>query len=203
MKKLFTVFSLVVVLLLAAAFVMVPDPVATIQHYGGVALMALGMLAVGITFAGEHNLGAAIKVMRAAANLSNVAAAGQDNAEQTGVIIDRQVTGSGKAASAVFAIPYTATLAAAATFSLAYKVESGDDSGLADVAILKQAATAVVATGGGGGTTETGCFEIDVDLAAAGRYIRLKYTPDLSAGAVDTSQTSGEVVLGGFRQIPV
>lgn len=202
MKRLFAVLAVVMVLAAVAFVAVQPDPIAFAQKNAGAGLAAFALLA-GITFATQHNLGAAIKVYRAAANLSNVAAAGQDGAEQTGIVIDRLVAGAGKALSAVFAIPYTATLAAAATFKLAYTIESSDAADMSGSAVLKTAAAAVVATGAGGGSTETGCFEVDVDLAAAGRYVRLKYTPDLSAGAVDTSQTSAVAVLGGFDQVPV
>ena len=60
----------------------------------------------------------------------------------------------------------------------------------------------VAATGPAGGGTVTGCLEIDVKLRACGRYVRLGYTPDLSASGTDTAALSAVLVCGGMDRLP-
>lgn len=158
-----------------------------------------------MSFARAHNIGALIKAIRAAANTAVTAAGAGDNTVVTGVTIDRSLYNM--PLSAVIAIPFTATLAAAATLTLKNVVlEHGDASNLSDVATLQtleDGTGTVKATGAGGGSTETGCVEYDVDLGAAKRYIRIKFTPDLSAGATDTAGLSAVLVVGGGDTVPV
>lgn len=144
-----------------------------------------------------RNIGARITVMRAAANTAVLAAGTGDATEVVGVIIDRAAIGFPQ--SGVLAIPYTATLAAAETLSIAYSVEEGNTSNLADAAVLKSATAAVVATGAG---TVTRTLEIDLSLAGAGRYVRANFTPNLSRGATDTAALSAVIVFGGADRLP-
>jgi hypothetical protein len=147
-----------------------------------------------------RSIGDKIAVRRAAANTAATAGSTGDNTAVTGVIIDRAALGWPQ--SAVLAIPYTATLAAAATLSLAYTVQEGDASNLSDAATLQTATTAVVATGPSGGGTVTGTFEVNVPLAGAGRYVRANFTPDLSAANTDTAALSAVIVFGGALSLP-
>lgn len=147
-----------------------------------------------------RDIGALIKVDRAAANTAIVAGGAGDNTLVTGVIIDRAAQGWPE--SAVVAIPFTATLAAAATLSLGYTVQEGNTSNLADAATLQTAAPAVVATGPGGGGTVLGTFEVSVPLRGCARYVRLNFTPDLSAATVDTAALSAVMVFGGANRVP-
>jgi len=59
-----------------------------------------------------------------------------------------------------------------------------------------------VATGPSGGGTVTGTFEVDLSLAGAGRYVRAKFTPDMSAADTDTAALSAVMVLGGSDRLP-
>lgn len=147
-----------------------------------------------------ENIGGKIAVVRAGANAAATAGGAGDNTAVTGVIIDRAALGWPQ--SAVFAIPYTTTLAAAATLSLAATVQSGETSNLADATTLASRANSVIATGPGGGGTVTGTIEIDVNLSGAGRYVRLNYTPDLSAANTDTAALSSVAVFGGQTRLP-
>ena len=147
-----------------------------------------------------RSIGDLVSVRRGAANTAVTAGGSGDNTLVTGVIIDRAALGWPQ--SAVFAVPFTATLAAAATLGISYAVQEGDDSGLSDAATLKSAALATVATGPGGGGTVTGILEINVSLAGAGRYIRGNFTPDLSAANTDTAALSAVWVLGGAERLP-
>jgi len=148
-----------------------------------------------------RSIGDEIAVRRSAANTAVTAGGGGDNTAVTGVIIDRAELGYPQ--SAVLAIPFTATLAAAATLSLAYTVQEGNAANLSDAATLATATAAVVATGPVGGGTVTGTFEVNLSLAGAGRYVRANFTPDLSAANTDTAGLSAVLVFGGSNRLPV
>lgn len=148
----------------------------------------------------RKNVGAMIACLYAAAPTAIVAGSGTDNAEITGVIIDRLAHGT--PLSGVMVIPFTTTLAAAATLSLAYTVQEGQLANLSDAATLVSAAPAVVATGPGGGGTVTGQLQVDLNLAPAGRYVRVRLTPNLSAANTDTAALAAVMVLGGTDRVP-
>jgi hypothetical protein len=148
----------------------------------------------------NRSIGDKITVRRAAANTAVTAGGGGDNTAVTGVIIDRYAIGNPQ--SCVVAIPFTTTLAAAATLSLAYTVQSGEAANLSDAATLVSATSAVISTGGSGGTTNTGTFEVNVSLRGAGRYVRVNFTPDLSAGSTDTAALSAVIAFGGADRLP-
>jgi hypothetical protein len=151
------------------------------------------------------NIGAYIKVLRAIPSTSVTAAGTGDNAAITGTIIDRLAYGNPD--TCVVALPYTTTLAAAATMTFkSVLVEHGDASNLSDAvtfATLETSTGTVIETGGGGGSTNTGCKEYDVDLSGAKRYFRVKATPDLSASGTDTAVISGVVVVGANESLPI
>lgn len=147
-----------------------------------------------------RNIGALIAVRRAAANTAVTAGGAGDNTAVTGAIIDRAAIGFPQ--SAVLAIPFTATLAAGETLSIGYTVQEGNAADLSDAQTLQTSALAVVATGPGGGGTVTGCFEVDVLLSGAGRYVRANFTPDLSRSGTDTAALSAVLVLGGMDRLP-
>jgi hypothetical protein len=147
-----------------------------------------------------ENIGSKIAVVRAAANTAATAGGAGDNTAVTGVIIDRAALGWPQ--SGVVAIPFTTTLAAAATLSVAMTVQDGDASNLSDAATFASRANAVVATGPGGGGTVTGVVELDVNFSGAKRYVRANFTPDLSAGGTDTAALSEVIVFGGAIRLP-
>lgn len=147
-----------------------------------------------------RSIGDLIAVRRAAANTAATAGGSGDNTEVVGVTLDRAVLGFPQ--SAVVAIPFTATLAAGATLSIAWDIDEGNASNLSDAAVLASAASAVVATGPAGGGTVTGTFEANVALSGAGRYVRLNFTPNLSAANTDTAALSAVMVFGGADRLP-
>ncbi|WP_313669151.1 hypothetical protein [Sandarakinorhabdus sp.] len=147
-----------------------------------------------------ENIGSKISVARAAANTAATAGGSGDNTAVTGVIIDRAALGWPQ--SAVFAVPFTTTLGATNTLSVAMTVQDGDNSGLSDAGTFATRANGVVATGPGGGGTVTGVVELDVNLSGAKRYVRLNFTPDLSAANTDTAALSAVAVLGGATRLP-
>jgi hypothetical protein len=146
---------------------------------------------------GSRDINSEIAVRRAAANTAVTAGGGGDNSAVTGVIIDRAALGW--AESLVVAILFTTTLAAAQTLSVGWTLQHGEDAGLSDAATLASAGAAVVATGAG---TVAGQLEAGVSLRGARRYVRLNFTPDLSAGATDTAALAAALVFGGANRLP-
>jgi hypothetical protein len=154
-----------------------------------------------MSFPSAHNIGAYIKSICAAAVTALTAAGTGDNTAVTGDIIDRAAYSNPLSMSLVLA--FTAVLAATKTLTFkTVKIQSGaasDGSDMADFAVLETTGT-VFATGAG---TIDGQAEYDVDLAGAGRYIRVLFTPDLSNTATDTATVAAVVVLGGADTLPI
>jgi hypothetical protein len=153
-----------------------------------------------MSFAIRHNIAAYIKTQHATDNVSATAGGTGDNTLVTGQIIDRSLLAY--PLSAMIAIAYKAVLAQAATLSLSYSLEHGDQANLSDAAALQSANSAVIETGGAGGSTNRGVFTAAVDLAGCKRYVRLKFTPDLSAANTDTAEASGQLIFGGSDTLP-
>lgn len=148
-----------------------------------------------------RSIGDLVAVRRASANVAVTAGGAGDATEVVGVIIDRAELGF--AQSCVLAIPFTATLAAGATLTIAYDIDEGAAANLSDAAVLTAGAATVVATGPSGGGTVTGTFEANISLAGAGRYVRPQFTPNLSAANTDTAALSSVIVFGGAERLPV
>ena len=120
-----------------------------------------------------------------------------DATEVTSGYIDRQ----GYESCKVF-IAYTATLANGESLAIAANLQDAGDSsgtGVADYGTVLASTVQVTSSGGG---VETGVVELDFDLTGAKRYIRLQFTPDLSASGVDVADVTGIVVLGGAEKQP-
>lgn len=145
----------------------------------------------------KRYVGGTISVQRGAANTAVTAAGAGDATEVVGAIIDRAAFGWPE--SMVAAVPWTATLAAAATLTIATVLQHGDQANLSDAVTFNTTAAVVVGTGAG---TLTGCLEVNMSLRGAKRYVRQKFTPDLSAASIDTAALSGVVVLGGAERLP-
>jgi hypothetical protein len=125
-----------------------------------------------------------------------------DNTAITGATIDR-FEKAGIPLNAQIVVLWTATLAATKTLTLkTVKVQdSADGSNWADFATYTD--PGVVATGPTGGATLSGATEIPgVDLSSARRYVRLLFTPDLSATATDTALVVGMFNLAGYDRLP-
>ncbi len=148
-----------------------------------------------MTFAMAHNIDAFIGAASALDNVAVTAGGTGDATLATGLAIDRNALGSPLSAS--FAVRYKAALAAAATLSLSASVETDDNSGFSSPTVLATFSSAVVDTGATGGSTQRGVVRFPVDFAGAEQYVRLKVTPDLSAGSVDTAELSAVAILGG------
>lgn len=144
------------------------------------------------------NIGELLTARFAAIDSATAAGTG-DATEVNGAYIDRQGFSSLKVV-----IAYTTTLAATKTLSVAANLQDATSNAGAGVADYGDAmASAVVATGPTGGGTVTGVIELDFDVSGADQYVRVQYTPDLSATSTDTATLSAVYVLGGAQVQPV
>jgi hypothetical protein len=156
-------------------------------------------------FSGVHDGGAYVRSARSLGNQTATAAGAGDNTEVNGGWVSR-ASSRGIAQSAKLIINYTTTLAAAATLKFAVNFQDAVDvsgTGAADYPANGEAiAFTTAATGGTGGSTETGTFEVDVDLGGAREFIRAQITPDLSAGGTDTLAWSATYLFFGDQRGP-
>jgi len=131
----------------------------------------------------------------AADNLAITAGAGQDGQAQTGIIIDRSL--SGYPSNGAVIVSYKATLAASKKLTLSsVSVETSDASDMSGSTSLQTFADADIAVDSGSGSTLQGCKKYHLtSLAGAKRYIRFKYTPDLNATGTDTAAISALAIF--------
>lgn len=139
------------------------------------------------------NIGSQVKVLACGA-ANGVAAGAGDNTAVTGASIDRLGYNSVK-----FAIAYKTTLGASETLQFAVAYQESSDNSSWDTAVTLQAATTAAT---GALTNSVGVVTFDLDLGGKKRYVRLNYTPNLSAGATDTFVTAASAVLGGAEVLP-
>lgn len=148
----------------------------------------------------HKNIGAALVSRISSAGIDAVAAGAGDDTEAVGAIIDLDSIGNPQSAKAIIA--YTTTLADTETLSIACDVDHGAASDLADAAQFLAGQASTVVETASGAQTLTGVVELDVNLSGAKRYIRLQFTPDLSASSTDTAELAAVWVFGGFRELP-
>lgn len=146
--------------------------------------------------ASMQNAGALIGARYATAGVDVAAGSAGDATEVNGAWIDRLGFASLKVV-----IVYTTTLTAAATLSIAANMQDASDSSGTGAADFGDALTSTVqATGESGGSTETGVVELDIDLSAADQFVRVQFTPDLSAAGTDTAELSAVYLVLGTDQ---
>ncbi|NEI70962.1 hypothetical protein GR212_15365 [Rhizobium lusitanum] len=150
-----------------------------------------------------HNGGAFARTARGSGNNAVVAAGAGDAVEVNSAWQSRMSEG-GIALSAKLIVSFTTTLAAGATLTFAGNFQDAlDGTGLGAADFGASVPATVVATGAAGGSTETGTFEIDVDLSGAREFIRGQMTPNLSAGATDTAAWHMDFVFFGDHRQPI
>ena len=126
-------------------------------------------------------------------------ASASDGVEINGAWIDRQGFLSLK-----IVIVFRAVLGQDETLKIAANAQdatASNGTGAADFGTAYASTT--VATGGAGGSTETGVVEMDLDLTAADRYVRVQLTPNLSRANTDTAEISAVYLLAGADVEPV
>lgn len=149
--------------------------------------------------ASMNNVGALLAARYAAAGVDVTAGGSGDNTEVNGAWIDRRGFNSLKVV-----IPYTTTLTEAATLSIAANLQdasASDGTGAADYGTAL--ASTVQATGGAGGSTNTGVVELDFDVSGCDRYVRIQFTPNLSAANTDVAEMGAAYILAGSTENPV
>jgi hypothetical protein len=153
-----------------------------------------------------RNIGAYI-APRYAGSVAVTAGGAADGAEVDGIWIDTDGFFSARVV-----VGYTTTLADAESLTLAANVQdatASDGTGAADYGAVYASAVQVTSSGG---TTETGQAVFDIDFlggtqgAADGtpmnRYMRVQFTPTMSASGTDTARVSAYVILGGAVDQP-
>jgi hypothetical protein len=119
-----------------------------------------------------------------------------------GTTFDRMSSSNGSLATVMNAgVAYDAVLSASATLSISYAIQDSDDG--ITFSDYRTGAASVVATGPAGGGAVNGVFDIgSINLSSARRYIRLNYTPDLSAANTDTAALRAIGFAAGFDRLP-
>jgi hypothetical protein len=152
----------------------------------------------------QNNSGAAFFGVVAGANLSITAGAGQDGQQQTGPIIDRMATGRPWARSGKIMQPFLTTLASGQSLAFAVVLEHGNEPTMSDATTFVSANLTVQTAPTGPVVAANGVGAVNVDLMGAKRYLRVKYTPNLSASGTDTAVLGQSIfALGGLEHIPV
>lgn len=147
----------------------------------------------------RSDIGANLAAKYAVAGTDVTAGGSGDGTEVDGAWIDMQDFGSSK-----IVIAYTATLADGETLSIAANAQDATDSSGTGAADFGTAySSTVVATGDTGGSTETGVVELDLDVTEANRYVRVQFTPTMSAATTDTAELAAVYVVGGADRNPV
>ena len=150
-----------------------------------------------------HGGGAYCRTAFQAINKTATAGGSGDATEVDGAWVDRQLDDIGLALSAKLVITFTATLETGETLSFSGNFQDATSSAGAGADDFSTAFTAtVVATGDSAGSTETGTYEVDIDLAGANRYIRSQITPNLSRSGTDTCEWSAAIVFFGDHRQP-
>ena len=144
----------------------------------------------------QRDIGAVIQPAVGGTYFTAVAAGSGDASEVAGPSIDRQGLGA-HYLSAKLCVPIAATLTSGKTVSFAGNWQgSSNDSDWTDYGTAL--AATVLGTGPSGGGAVAVVGEIDVDLSAAYRYVRVQYQVDLSHTGTDTATVgAATVVFGG------
>lgn len=127
-----------------------------------------------------------------------VAAGTGDATEVDSVSFDRQSTQHFLSCKVV--IGAAATLTSGKTLAVAANLQdSTNDSDWVDFGTVVASAVLLTATSA---AEFLGVLELDRDLSAANRYVRIQATPDLSHTGTDTAVLSLTLVLGGGDEVP-
>lgn len=139
------------------------------------------------------NVGAELKSATCAASRLVAAGAG-DAAEVTAPGVSRKGFGSAKLVIAAHSNNTAAQKLTLTSVKVAYAPDNNGVPGAYGTDIQLLAATTDLVTGTG---DNYGQFEQDLDFTATDQWVRVKYTPDLTAGATDVAEVAAVLVLGG------
>lgn len=135
---------------------------------------------------------------RFAGFVSATAGGAGDATEVDGPWIDRQGF-----ESLMVALGFEAVLANTETLSFAFNLQDADDDQGTNAADFGTAVASAVAVTGDASPSGTfrGVVEHGFNVLGARRYIRLQWTPDLSAGGTDTADIMALLILGRPQSI--
>lgn len=148
----------------------------------------------------QHNIAAYLSVRIAAAFAAIVAGSAADNAAVNGLALDRVALKLPH--SIEISVPFSATLAANATLTLKWVKLQHSDDGAAWSDFASFADPGVVATGPAGGGTVHGQVNFPAGIGGTRQYLRVVFTPDLSAANTDSVVIGAVAVLAGFDRLP-
>lgn len=145
------------------------------------------------------NIGAFLKAVCARGSRLVAAGAG-DATEVTGNGVDRLGYGSGKLVIAAHANNTAAQKLTLTSVKLAYAPDNGSGAPGAYGADVEQlGATTDLVTGTG---DNYGQYTLNIDFSTKDRWVRVKYTPDHTAGATDVAELTATFILGGASNLP-
>lgn len=142
----------------------------------------------------RNNIGAFGKQL--ACGLVHATAAGTgDNTAVTGATIDRKGYDSLQLGMA-----WKTSLTASETLAIAAEIQDSADGSSWNTAVALYAATTVAT---GALTNSVGAKRTNVDLTGYDRYVRINFTPNLSASGTDVAVVAATAFLGGAQNPPV
>jgi hypothetical protein len=109
--------------------------------------------------------------------------------------------GNARYNSVCFAIEATATLADTKSLGVTASIETSAASNFG-TAVTLVATTTVLTLTSVGGTTEKGVGKIGCSLDGALQYVRVSFTPTLTASGTDVSDIQALAIFGGSSEYP-
>ena len=146
----------------------------------------------------QHNIGAYGDLVNLADQSTATAGGAGNGVAVTGLTIDRMGFSTGSMPrSALFGVAWKAAVTNAKTLAIAYVVQHSPD-GSTWTTLTSGSATVLTA---GSTTTFRGCYNVQVDLNSAQRYVRYNYTPTLNNTATDTFAGAAVGFVAGFDRL--
>jgi hypothetical protein len=148
----------------------------------------------------QHKIGSTVVLKRVSADVAVTAGGAGNNVVVTGLVIDRMAFASGMPNTGILGLDYTATLGATNTVSFAHNTYTSPDK--VTWTLFYAGPAAVASTGPTGGGTVTSTVSVPLDLTMALRYVRIDFTPTMSAANTDTANVIAIGAFGGFSVLP-
>lgn len=152
------------------------------------------------------DIAGSIGALYAAASTAVTAGGSGDATEVTGVTINTAALQTAPAIygkdfnSIAFVIAGTTTLADTKALTVTALIEDSADG---STWATKVASSTIVSITASGATTTGFAGKVGVDLTACRQYVRVKFTPNLTATSTDTATVFGVAVLGGGNELPI
>lgn len=138
----------------------------------------------------------------------NSSVGSEDNTEQNGLSIDRELVLPGQplqlSAQAALFYSYSLTTAktAAITWNLQHSSAASSWTDFNDIEGTTGQSATIGSTGSTATQTGNGTLRANFSLGAAKRYVRMQYKFNFSATATDDADVGGVLVFGGYDTTP-